>query len=76
MNQSRFGLQCGIYTNDMNQIEKAFQTLDVGSVIINDIPTYRSDLLPYGGIKDSGIGREGVLTGIAEYSYIKTLVQK
>jgi acyl-CoA reductase-like NAD-dependent aldehyde dehydrogenase len=45
-------------------------------VIINDIPTYRADMLPYGGVKDSGLGREGVLSGIAEMSYPKTMVIK
>jgi acyl-CoA reductase-like NAD-dependent aldehyde dehydrogenase len=76
VNQSRYGLQAGIYTADANQIELAYQTLDVGSVVINDIPGYRSDLLPYGGVKASGLGREGVMAGLAEYSYTKTLVQK
>lgn len=75
-NDSRYGLQAGVYTNDPTQIEMAYETLDVGGVIINDIPGYRVDLLPYGGVKDSGLGREGVVSGIADYSYIKTLVVK
>lgn len=76
VNRSRYGLQTGIYTNDARQIELAYQTLDVGGILINEIPTFRSDLLPYGGVKDSGLGREGVLCGIEEYTYPKTLLQK
>jgi acyl-CoA reductase-like NAD-dependent aldehyde dehydrogenase len=75
-NQSRFGLQAGVYTHNAAQIEQAYQGLDMGGVIINDIPTYRADMLPYGGIKASGAGREGVLCGIEEYTYVKTLIQK
>ncbi len=75
-NQSKYGLHAGVYTNDLNQAELAYQTLDVGGVMINDIPTYRADILPYGGIKQSGIGREGTMAAIDEYSYIKTLIRK
>jgi acyl-CoA reductase-like NAD-dependent aldehyde dehydrogenase len=75
VNQSKYGLQAGVYTTNPKQIEQAYQTLDVGGVVINDVPTYRSDVLPYGGVKASGIGREGVMSGISEYSYTKTLVQ-
>ena len=75
-NYGRYGLQAGVYTNNPKHVEQAYQNLDVGGVIINDIPTYRADLLPYGGIKDSGTGREGVLCGMDEYTYVKTLVQK
>jgi acyl-CoA reductase-like NAD-dependent aldehyde dehydrogenase len=75
-NHGRYGLQAGLYTNNPKHIEQAYQQLEFGGVIINDIPSYRADLLPYGGVKDSGIGREGVLSGMDEYSYIKTLVQK
>lgn len=76
VNQSTYGLQAGVYTNDFSQAELAYRTLDVGGVIINDVPTYRADILPYGGIKDSGIGREGAICGIDEYSYLKTMVRK
>jgi acyl-CoA reductase-like NAD-dependent aldehyde dehydrogenase len=76
VNQSPYGLQAGVYTNSYAQAELAYNTLDVGGVIINDIPTYRADILPYGGIKDSGIGREGALVGIDEYSYLKTLIRQ
>jgi acyl-CoA reductase-like NAD-dependent aldehyde dehydrogenase len=75
-NESKYGLQAGVYTHDARQMELAYQLLDVGGVVINDIPTYRCDRLPYGGVKASGLGREGVLAGIAEYSSVKTLVVK
>lgn len=73
-NRSRYGLQAGIYTNDLKKAEQAYRYLDVGGVLINDIPTFRADLLPYGGVKDSGMGREGVLAGLDAYSYLKTLI--
>jgi acyl-CoA reductase-like NAD-dependent aldehyde dehydrogenase len=76
VNQSRYGLQAGLYTSDFAKAERAYQQLDVGGVILNDIPTVRADLLPYGGIKDSGMGREGILSGIDEYSYLKTFIRK
>lgn len=75
VNQSRYGLQAGVYTHHSAKMERAFQTLAVGGLMINDIPTYRADLLPYGGVKDSGLGREGVLSGMDEYTYLKTLVR-
>lgn len=76
VNDSDFGLQAGIFTRDRNQANLAYETLDVGGLIINDVPTFRLDYLPYGGVKDSGLGREGVLTGIAEMSFIKTMIIK
>ena len=75
VNQSKYGLQASVYTTDPKQAELAYQTLDVGGVVINDIPN-RADRLPYGGVKASGLGREGVMSGLAEYSYPKTLVTK
>jgi glyceraldehyde-3-phosphate dehydrogenase (NADP+) len=74
VNQSPFGLQAGVYTTDRAQADRAYEVLEVGGVIINDVPTTRLDYLPYGGVKDSGLGREGVLTGVAEMSYIKTQI--
>lgn len=76
VNQSRYGLQTGLYTSDFAKAELAYQLLDVGGVILNDIPSVRADLLPYGGIKDSGMGREGILCGMDEYSYLKTFIRK
>ncbi len=60
VNDTRFGLQAGLFCRDIHKIRKAFTTLDMGGVVINDVPTTRIDNMPYGGIKDSGLGREGV----------------
>ncbi|MBF0161474.1 MAG: aldehyde dehydrogenase family protein [Magnetococcales bacterium] len=60
VNNSRFGLQCGIFTHDFDTVMTAFATLEVGGVIHNDVPSFRVDSMPYGGVKDSGLGREGV----------------
>ena len=66
VNDSRYGLQAGVFTNSVDQAFKAIDRLDVGGVIINDVPTYRVDQMPYGGVKDSGIGREGLRYAIEE----------
>ncbi len=68
-----FGLQCGLFTNDENVIRKAFAKINVGTLIINDIPTRRDDRLPYGGMKDSGVGREGTLATVLDYTQPKVL---
>ena len=60
INKSQFGLQAGVFTNKLDQIKYAYNNLQVGAVIINDVPTFRVDHMPYGGIKNSGVGREGV----------------
>jgi len=60
LNNTRFGLQAGVFTNNLKEMDSAFNNLQVGGVIINDVPTFRVDHMPYGGIKDSGLGREGV----------------
>ncbi|MEO5365198.1 MAG: aldehyde dehydrogenase family protein [Magnetococcus sp. WYHC-3] len=60
VNQSRFGLQCGIFTNDFDTVMRALDEIEVGGVIHNDVPSFRVDSMPYGGVKDSGLGREGV----------------
>jgi glyceraldehyde-3-phosphate dehydrogenase (NADP+) len=73
LNNSRFGLQAGIFTQDMGKIFRAFEHLEVGSVIINDVPTYRIDNMPYGGEKDSGFGREGIRYAIEEMTAIRLL---
>jgi glyceraldehyde-3-phosphate dehydrogenase (NADP+) len=75
-NASKYGLQAGVFTNDVRAIGHAFDALDVGGVIINDYPTLRIDNFPYGGIKDSGFGREGVRYAMDEMSELKTLVVK
>lgn len=60
VNDSDFGLQAGVFTNDHDSIWRAFHELEVGGVVHNDIPLFRSDMMPYGGVKDSGLGREGI----------------
>jgi acyl-CoA reductase-like NAD-dependent aldehyde dehydrogenase len=74
VNASRFGLQAGIFTNDLQHAWRAFEALDVGGVILNDVPTYRVDHMPYGGVKDSGIGREGVRFAIEAMTELRLLV--
>lgn len=74
LNASRYGLHAGIFTTNLNKAFRAFKVLEVGGVIINDIPTYRSDHMPYGGVKESGLGREGVKYAIEEMTEIKTMV--
>ena len=63
---SRFGLQAGVFTNDLGDAFRAFDGLEVGGVILNDIPTYRIDHMPYGRVKDSGHGREGLRYAIED----------
>jgi len=75
-NSTRYGLQAGVFTNDVRAIGKAFEGLQVGGVIVNDYPTLRIDNFPYGGIKESGFGREGVRYAMDEMSELKTLVVK
>jgi acyl-CoA reductase-like NAD-dependent aldehyde dehydrogenase len=60
VNDSRFGLQCGIFTADFRTVMRAFDELEVGGVVHDDVPSFRVDSMPYGGVKDSGLGREGV----------------
>jgi len=74
VNDSRFGLQAGVFTNDARKIFKAFEKIEVGGVIMNDYPTYRIDNMPYGGVKDSGFGREGVRYAIEEMTEPRLLV--
>jgi acyl-CoA reductase-like NAD-dependent aldehyde dehydrogenase len=74
LDDSIYGLQAGIYTSDINKAMLAFRILHVGGVIINDVPTYRADHMPYGGVKESGIGREGLKYAIEEMTEIKTMV--
>ena len=74
INDSNYGLQAGIFTNDIQTAFHASKELEVGGVIINDIPTYRVDQMPYGGVKDSGIGKEGVKYAIQEMTETKLIV--
>ncbi len=74
VNDSRFGLQAGVFTRDLFKMMKAWDRLDVGGVVINDVPSYRVDNMPYGGVKDSGLGREGVRFSMEDMKEIRTLV--
>jgi acyl-CoA reductase-like NAD-dependent aldehyde dehydrogenase len=74
VNDSVFGLQAGLFTHDLRLIYKGFAGLNVGGLIINDVPTYRMDHMPYGGTKHSGLGREGVRYAIEEMTEIRLLV--
>ena len=74
VNNSEFGLQAGIFTRDIYKIQRAWDTLDVGGVIIGDVPSWRVDNMPYGGVKASGIGREGVRFAMEEMTELRMLV--
>ncbi len=74
LNQSDYGLQAGVFTQDINRVFHAFRHLEVGAVLANEIPTFRADHMPYGGVKDSGIGREGVRAAIEEMTEPRMLV--
>jgi acyl-CoA reductase-like NAD-dependent aldehyde dehydrogenase len=73
-NDSKFGLQAGIFTRDLFKALDAWDHLDVGGVVINDVPSYRVDNMPYGGVKDSGLGREGVRFAMEDMTEIRNLV--
>jgi len=74
VNDSFFGLQTGVFTNDLANAWRGFGELEVGGVIVNDIPTYRIDHMPYGGVKDSGLGREGLRWAIEDMTELRILV--
>jgi acyl-CoA reductase-like NAD-dependent aldehyde dehydrogenase len=74
VNDSRFGLQAGVFTQNAGLVQQAIQELDVGGIMINEVPTYRADNMPYGGTKESGLGREGVRYTMEEYCERKTVV--
>ena len=74
VNDSTFGLQTGVFTNDLANAWRGFGELEVGGVIVNDIPTYRIDHMPYGGVKDSGLGREGLRWAIEDMTEIRIMV--
>jgi acyl-CoA reductase-like NAD-dependent aldehyde dehydrogenase len=74
VNDSKFGLQAGIFTRDLFKMMKAWDRLDVGGVVINDVPSYRVDNMPYGGVKDSGLGREGIRFAMEDMTEIRNLV--
>jgi acyl-CoA reductase-like NAD-dependent aldehyde dehydrogenase len=74
VNDSKFGLQAGIFTRDIFKVLDAWDELDVGGVVVNDVPSYRVDNMPYGGVKDSGLGREGVKFAMEDMTEIRNLV--
>lgn len=74
INKSKFGIHAGIFTRDIYKALKAWDELDVGGVIIGDVPSFRVDNMPYGGVKDSGLGREGIRFAIEDMSEIRNLV--
>lgn len=76
INNSRFGLQAGLYTQNLTKMFKAWDELHVGGVIINDVPTFRVDNMPYGGVKDSGLGREGIKAAVLDMTEERVLVIK
>jgi acyl-CoA reductase-like NAD-dependent aldehyde dehydrogenase len=74
VNNSKFGLQAGVFTNDLNRAFEAHRTLDVGGVIINDVSAFRADQMPYGGSKESGFGREGLRFAMEEMTEPRIMV--
>ncbi|MGX7952186.1 aldehyde dehydrogenase family protein [Tsuneonella sp. HG249] len=74
VNDSKFGLQAGIFTRDIHKVLEAWDMLDVGGIVVNDVPSYRVDNMPYGGVKDSGLGREGIRFAMEDMSEIRNLV--
>ena len=70
-NDSKFGLQVGVFTNDVNRIFKAIHGLNFGGVIVNDTPSFRVDQMPYGGNRESGLGREGVKYAMEDMTNIQ-----
>ncbi|MBI5776511.1 MAG: aldehyde dehydrogenase family protein [Nitrospirae bacterium] len=74
LNDSDYGLQAGVFTRDINRIFRAYRELEVGAVLANEIPTFRAEHMPYGGVKDSGLGREGVRYAIEDMTELKLLI--
>lgn len=76
LNDSVYGLQAGVFTNNLKEAFSAFENLEVGGIIINDVPAYRVDHMPYGGTKMSGFGREGVSYAIEEMTEVRLMALK
>ncbi|MCU1621998.1 MAG: Aldehyde dehydrogenase [Frankiales bacterium] len=74
VNDSRFGLQAGVFTTDVQVAFKAFSTLEVGGLVVGDVPSYRADQMPYGGVKDSGRGREGLRSAMNDFTEERVMV--
>jgi glyceraldehyde-3-phosphate dehydrogenase (NADP+) len=74
VNAGRYGLQAGVFTSSLERAFAAFDHLEVGGVLINDVPSYRIDHMPYGGVKDSGVGREGPRFAIEDMTEVRLLI--
>ncbi|MDY6882869.1 MAG: aldehyde dehydrogenase family protein [Pseudomonadota bacterium] len=74
VNNSRYGLQAGVFTRDIYKAHQAWNELEVGGVVIGDVPSWRVDNMPYGGVKDSGLGREGIRYAIEDMSETRLMV--
>lgn len=74
VNHSRFGLQTGVFTRDLQTAFRAHRDLEVGGVVVGDVPSFRADQMPYGGVKESGVGREGLRYAMDDFSYERVLV--
>jgi glyceraldehyde-3-phosphate dehydrogenase (NADP+) len=74
VNASAYGLQAGVFTHNLQTAFTAHRTLDVGGVIVGDVPSYRADQMPYGGVKGSGVGREGLRSAMEDYTESRVLV--
>ncbi|EKX63168.1 aldehyde dehydrogenase family protein [Streptomyces ipomoeae] len=74
VNDSKYGLQAGVFTHDLRTAFRAHRALEVGGVVIGDVPSYRADQMPYGGAKQSGVGREGVRFAMDDYTYERVMV--
>ena len=74
VNDSRYGLQAGVFSRDIHKVMRAWDVLEVGGILVGDVPSYRVDNMPYGGVKDSGLGREGVKFAMEDMTEIRNLV--
>jgi acyl-CoA reductase-like NAD-dependent aldehyde dehydrogenase len=74
VNRSAYGLQAGVFTRDLYKAQRAWDVLEVGGVVIGDVPSWRVDNMPYGGVKESGIGREGVKFAMEDMTEIRMMV--
>jgi acyl-CoA reductase-like NAD-dependent aldehyde dehydrogenase len=74
VNEGVFGLQAGVFTRDLYKAQRAWDRLEVGGVVIGDVPSWRVDHMPYGGVKDSGLGREGIRFAIEDMTEIRLMV--
>jgi len=73
-NDSRYGLHAAVFTSSLASAHRAIDELEVGGVVINDVPGFRSDVMPYGGVKDSGIGREGPRWAVEEFTVTRMAI--